>query len=192
MSLRRALAVVVAAWLAFAATGAWAYTLRELMGELAAVPSSRATFVETKTLALLAQPLELTGTLAYTRPDRLERHTLAPVEERMTLAGAELTLENVAKRQKRSFPLAAHPAMWGLVESIRGTLAGDQASLERFYWLKLEGERRAWTLTLEPRDAGLAQLVQLIRFAGSASRVERMEVFEANGDRSLMRIKPAA
>ncbi|MEO7403343.1 MAG: LolA-related protein, partial [Burkholderiales bacterium] len=117
------------------------FGLRELMMSLATVESSRAEFVETKTLAILAKPLVVTGTLTYKRPNSLERHTLTPVEERMSVVGNDLTLENVAKKQKRTFNLKLNPVMWAFVESIRASLAGDSATLERFYWVKMEGPR---------------------------------------------------
>ena len=167
-----------------------AFGLPELMGSLARVEASRAEFTETKTLALLAKPLVLTGRLIYKRPDSLERHTLTPVEERMIVVGSELTLENVTKKQKRTFSLKASPVMWAFVESIRASLAGDQKTLERFYWVKFEGRASDWVVNLEPRDAAMSEYVQLIRLSGTQNRIERVEVFEKNGDTSLMRIKP--
>ena len=47
--------------------------LPELMAELHAVSSVRAKFVEKKYLHALSAPLELSGTLAYEAPDRLEK-----------------------------------------------------------------------------------------------------------------------
>ena len=180
-----AIAFVITPQLARAAD----FGLRELMTGLATVESSRAEFVETKTLAILAKPLVVTGTLNYKRPNSLVRHTLTPVEERMSVVGNDLTLENVAKKQKRTFNLKLNPVMWAFVESIRASLAGDSATLERFYWVKMEGPREAWIVNLEPRDAAMSQHVQLIRLMGAADRIERVEVFETNGDRSSMRIK---
>ena len=167
-----------------------AFGLEELFASMARVPAARAQFVETKTMALLAKPLTLTGTLAYERPGKLERRVLKPHEERMTVEGDSLTLENVAKREKRTFALAANPVLWAFVESIRATLAGDRKALERFYWLRLVGDGRAWTLELEPRDHTIGQYVQWIHVAGSGNRIERVAVFETNGNRSVTRIKP--
>jgi outer membrane lipoprotein-sorting protein len=167
-----------------------AFGLPELMSSLARVEASRAEFTETKTLALLAKPLVLTGRLLYKRPDSLERQTLTPVEERMVVVGSELTLENVTKKQKRTFSLKASPVMWAFVESIRASLAGDQKTLERFYWVKFQGKATEWVVNLEPRDAAMSEYVQLIRLSGAQDRIERIEVFEKNGDRSDMVIKP--
>lgn len=160
------------------------------MGMLAKVPSSRAEFVETKTLAVLARPLVLTGTLSYTRPDRFERHVRSPVEERMLVAGDEITIDSPARKERRTLGLRMNPVLWGFVESMRGTLAGDLKSLERFYWVRLEGDAQRWVLVLEPRDPAMSQFVQVIRVSGAADRIDRVEVYEASGDRADMRIKP--
>lgn len=166
------------------------FGLGDVMTAMARVPSSRAEFVETKTLALLAKPLVLTGTLRYERPGTLERIVRTPTEERMLVSGDQLTLESPAKQQKRTFALRSNPTMWAFVESIRATLAGDRATLERFYWTRVEGEAAAWVVNLEPRDSQMAEYVQQIRVFGGGDRVERIEVYESNGDRSVTRIKP--
>lgn len=193
MLLMAAIALLVVygtlAWV-LAAEAPARFGLPEVMAAMAKVPASRAEFVETKTIALLAKPLTLTGTLRYERPGTLERHVRTPVEERMLVEGDRLTLENVAQGTKRSFALQSNPVMWAFVESVRGTLAGNRAALERFYWVRVEGERSGWVVNLDPRDAQMAELVQQIRVFGSADRIDRIEVYEANGDRSVTRIKP--
>jgi outer membrane lipoprotein-sorting protein len=165
--------------------------LEDVMARLAQVGASRAEFVETKTMAFLEKPIVSTGTLAYERPGRLERHTRTPHEERMIVAGDDITIEIPAKKQKRTFGLRLNPVLWGFIESIRATLAGDLKTLERFYWVRLSGETARWTLDLEPRDAAMSRYVQAIRLSGGTGGLERVEVFEANGDRADMRIKPA-
>jgi len=55
-----------------------AWDVTRLMRELGEVKSAKARFVERKHLAILSAPLEATGTLLYTAPGRLEKHTLTP------------------------------------------------------------------------------------------------------------------
>src|SRR4029453_10340205 len=68
-------------------------TITELMQMLGSVESASAKFVETRHSALLKSPLVLQGTLAYRRPDRLEKHVLSPYDERITVEGSRLSLE---------------------------------------------------------------------------------------------------
>jgi len=166
------------------------FDLPALMELLAAVPASTDNFSETRHSAVLSAPLVLKGTLAYARPDRLEKNVLAPYEERTVVAGSSVTMENRALQQTRTFSLASSSPISAFVESIRATLAGDRAALERHYHVKLEGNAEAWTMTLAPRDRKLASLVKSIRMAGARERLKRIEVDEASGDRSVMLIGP--
>ena len=166
------------------------FELPALMELLAAVQSSKDSFSETKHSAVLSTPLLLKGTLSYARPDRLEKNVLAPYEERTLVAGSSVTMENRALQQTRTFSLASSSPLSAFVESMRATLAGDRAALERHYRVQLEGKAEAWTMTLVPREKKLASLVKRIQIAGARERLKRIEVEEASGDRSVMLIGP--
>ncbi len=160
--------------------------LPELMQELRAVKSAHGRFVERKYLAALSAPLELSGTLAYTAPGRLEKRTLQPRAERLLLEGNTLTLED--QKRRRSYALEQNPPIWAFVESIRSTLAGDLETLNRFYDVRLEGERSAWRLTLRPSEPSMQSMVSEIRIGGRGAWLEAIEVLDAGGDRSVMTI----
>lgn len=162
--------------------------LVDLMRSLQAVKSSRARFVERKELAILTEPLESSGTLVYRAPGRLEKHTLVPERESMVLENGRLVLENAERGWRRSFALHEHPVIWAFVESIRSTLAGDLATLRRFYDVELEGSELDWRLLLRPREPAMKTVVDEIRIGGSGSWISRIEILEAGGDRSVMTI----
>lgn len=162
--------------------------VEQLMRELAQVKSSRAQFVERKHLAILNAPLESSGTLIYTAPGRLEKHTLAPRRESLVLERDRLTLENKERNQRRTFALQDQPVIWSFVESIRSTLAGDLETLSRFYRVTLDGDERRWRLTLKPVEPDMQNVVSEIRIGGSRNRVDSIEIFETQGDRSVMTI----
>lgn len=162
------------------------WTLTDLMALMAQVPSSREAFTERKYMDVLVEPIVLTGDLSYQRPDRLERHVRRPYEERLIVEGDRLTLETLDG--KRKIALRHHPVIWGFVESIRATLTGDEATLQKVYDARLEGSRDQWTLTLRPKDPQLAEYVTSIEIGGAGSRIERVETREADGDRSVMTI----
>jgi outer membrane lipoprotein-sorting protein len=189
IGLRRALAAAAALLTALyfvPAPGQAAGTLglEQLMHELAQVKSSRGKFVERKYLAMLDTPLESSGTLAYAAPGRLEKHMLAPREESLILDGDTLIIENKRTGKRRSLTLQENPVVWGFAEGIRSTLNGDLATLRRFYKVALEGDFRAWRLRLEPTEPRMRQAAAEIRLGGSGTWVNRIEIFEAGGDRS--------
>ncbi|MCM2327408.1 MAG: outer membrane lipoprotein carrier protein LolA [Lysobacter sp.] len=163
------------------------WTIARLMEALAANKASRATFNETRFLALLDRPLESSGELRFTPPGRLEKRTLAPGSETLVVDGDSVTVERLGKRY--SLSLRDHPEVAVFVDSIRGTLAGDLKSLERAYTLSLEGREPRWRLVLRPRDAPVARLVESIEVDGAGADVRRIEITQPDGDRSLMLIR---
>ena len=168
--------------------GAQTWDLPAMMHAMAQVPSSNARFVETRHVALLTQPLELKGSLSYERPHRLAKHVQSPFDELLSVDGDALIVFNKTKGEQRVVSLRDQPAAGALVASVRATLAGDLAQLERHYKVALTGTRASWSLSLVPRDARVRAYVETITLAGSGARLERIESVEASGDRSRMTI----
>jgi outer membrane lipoprotein-sorting protein len=183
------LAVIAAALLlALASPAAFAaWDLQQLMESLARNKSGRATFVETKHIAMLSAPLVSSGELLYTAPDKLEKRTLKPKPETMAIDGDMLSITR--GRQKFELQLQAQPELAAFIDSIRGTLAGDRSALERSYRLSLEGTADNWVLQLVPTDNRMKAVVQRIRISGVQGDVKRIEIEQADGDSSLMAIE---
>ncbi len=160
----------------------------QLMRELGAVKRSQAQFVERKYLKVLNAPLELRGTLTYVAPGNLEKRTLSPKPETLTVEGDRLTIESAARNERRTLRLQDYPLLWAFVESIRSTLGGDIVVLQRFYRVELEGGPAQWRLYLVPRDKEMRKVISLIRIGGSRDRMDLIVVQEASGDRSVMKI----
>ena len=165
-----------------------AWSVEQLMLRFSQVKSSRATFVERKYLRVLNAPLDSSGTLVYTAPGYLEKHTLKPRPESLVLEKDTLTFEDKSRNRRRTLRLQEYPVVWAFVESIRATLAGDLKSLNRFYRVGLEGNESEWRLTLDPREPGIERMVSEIRISGSGTSVRSMEITEAEGDRSVMTV----
>ena len=192
-SLLQSLAFALAVGLALvtlspAAFAAW--DLQQLMETLAQNKSGRARFVETKHIAMLEQPIESSGELLFTAPDRLEKRTFKPQVESMIVNGGELLIER--GRQKHKLQLQAYPELAAFIDSIRGTLAGDRKALERNYRLSLEGPAERWTLLLAPLDEKMQAVIKVIRIHGASDQVRSIEVTQADGDKSLMSIEKLA
>ena len=187
---RAVLAVVLLACVfpAWPAEPAAPWGVESLMQQLSQVKQSKARFVERKYLKVLKAPLELSGTLTYVRPGRLEKRTLKPKPESLIVADDKLTQENPGRKEHRVLKLQDYPVVWGFVESIRATLGGDIKALEHFYRVELEGGPAKWQLYLTPRDRKMNEVISLIRIDGSQARVNTIEVQEARGDRSVMKI----
>ncbi len=165
-----------------------AWGLEQLMQDLGRIKAAKGRFIERKYMAMLSTPLELSGTLVYTAPGKLEKHTLRPQAESLILEGDKLTVDNKARNQRRTFSLPENPVIWAFVESIRATLAGDLKTLNRFYHVDLEGTQSRWTLLLKPRDPAMQNVVSEIRLSGGGTWIDRIETVESGGDRSVMTV----
>jgi hypothetical protein len=166
------------------------WTLDRLMQQLGEVRSAHASFVEHKSIAMLETPVESSGELFYTAPDRFEKRTLQPKSEVMRLEGDMLVLEQ--GRKKRAVNIERYPEIAAFVASIRGTLAGDRAALEQHFALSLSGDEQDWTLQLEPRTEEIGKLLSQMRISGSGSELHRIAIEQTDGDSSLMTITPVA
>lgn len=167
---------------------AYAWDIADLMQRLSSHRSGRASFTETTYLAVLDKPVEASGELAFAAPDRLQKTTLEPKREALLLQGDTLTIER--KGRRRQLRMSDYPQMAVFIDSIRGTLMGDRAALERTYALTLAGDAQAWLLELTPKD-GATQTIASVRVGGSDDRVHTIEILQADGDRSVMRIQNA-
>jgi hypothetical protein len=167
-----------------------AWDVAQLMQGLSRVESARARFTEQKYMSILKEPLTTSGLLEFHAPDKLEKHVLKPFEERYRVADDTLVIEEPAQGSTRRFVLQRYPAMWAFVEGLRATLAGDVASLQRFYSIKLQGTQEHWRLDLEPSDKAMQEIVRSIQIQGARNQIDTIEILEKNGDRSVMTIVP--
>lgn len=159
-----------------------------LLARIAADEPIESRFVEHKYLKLLDAPVVSSGTLRYDPPGRLEKRTEKPRVEAMILQDDRLILERDGRT--RSIGVAQLPAIGALVGSLRDLLAGNRLALEQRFRLIAQGSDRAWQLVLLPSDPDLASLVSRILVEGSDARIGSIEVLQADGDRSSMRLTP--
>ncbi|HHH28316.1 MAG TPA: outer membrane lipoprotein carrier protein LolA [Polyangiaceae bacterium] len=158
-------------------------TLRSLLHAFSELPGLEARFREEKHIALLAVPVRSEGRIWFVNPGRLMRRVTRPDASAALIDGGQLRMRNGDQTQELS--IDSNPVLRGFVESFRAVLAGDQATLERFYDAQLTpGEGDAWTLRLTPRDEALGAFVREIRMSGHGVSMQEMLMVEVNGDRT--------
>ena len=164
------------------------FDLAQLMQTLAQAKAGEATFVETRSVAMLERTLESSGRLSFEAPDTFVRETLKPRRERFAVVGNTVTMS--LGQRSRSVPLDSVPEAAVIVEAIRGTLTGNRAALERHFDVTVSGTPQRWSLELKPREPRLRALVIAVRVSGQQAEVREMTVALADGDSSVMRIEP--
>lgn len=188
----RVSAIFVMLMVGFTSSAVFASTweISSLMELLAKNRGGLTTFTEKKQIAMLDAPLESSGELLYKAPNYLEKRTLTPKPESFVLDNDTITIKRGKKRY--TLKLQSHPKVAIFIESIRGTLAGDQAALQRLYQLDLAGESQQWTLTLSPSDSRMSDIINHILIHGEHGKINSIEIHQADGDYSVMYIEQPA
>ncbi len=162
-------------------------TQQELLAALRAVPGVHARYREVQHIGLLAAPLESSGTMHFAPPTRLAKRQLAPNAAAMVVEGRRLRFADEFGRDE--IDLGANPAVALFVDSFVDVLAGDDTSLARTWAIGFtagaDGDPRAWVLALRPRAAPADRLVERILLRGRNEVVQRIEVHEKGGDRTI-------
>ena len=160
----------------------------ELLQLLAQRQHGHASFTEVHTLAMLKEPLTSSGELFYEAPDHLEKRTLKPTPESLVLEHGVLTARR--GHRTRVLELSEYPQVVPFVESIRATLAGDRAALERHFTVDFSGDLEHWTLRLIPLDPAVAKSVADITLTGTRATIATVATRQGDGDHTLMTIGP--
>lgn len=163
------------------------WTLQSLMSELSKVKSVQSTFNEAKSMSMLNEPLQSSGTLSYKAPDFVEKRVLSPQTSYYIVSGDQVTI-GTAQNQERQIVLFQYPALEAFIAALRATLAGDLKTLKEYYDVQFEGSRENWTMHLSPQDEEMQNFVKQIAMHGSGNRVKQVVTVEPNNDSSTMTI----
>ncbi len=178
--------LLLLAWL-LAAPLAQAFDLDQLGARLAEQPVVRGQFIQEKHLRALPQPLTSRGQFVLGAERGLLWQLRSPLKQdyridhngiaRRTPAGwQQQPGQDAASQQSRLF---------------LAVLTGDHQGLARDFDLQLSGSQEAWRLTLAPKSLLLKQIFSHIQIEGGAL-VERIELLETQGDRSVLRLTRSA
>ncbi len=166
--------------------------LKDVMNRLSQVKSANADFTEKKFVKLLTAPVESSGTLIYQAPNRFEKHTKKPLEEKMTVERDTVTLEQVARKKKQALFVGSYPARAAIIDGMHGALSGNLAALQQTFNIKVEGNAARWTLNLVPLDAQQLAYINAIRVSGKEDFIDAIEILQSDGDRSVMSMTQTA
>ncbi len=175
-------------WVAAPVAQAAAFDANALMLLLGSHTPGKATFVETKTLAMLKKPVVSEGELRYEPPGKLIMITKSPKAEFMVVDGD--TLVRQADGKTGRIKLDEFPQVAGMIEGIRGSLGGNRLLLEQHYQLDVSGSSSAWRMRLTPKDSRVQDFIKYIDIAGQSSTIRSIDILQADGDSSHMAITP--
>lgn len=165
-----------------------AFDLNDLQAQLRATPVVRGHFVQQKFLRSLPQPLTSRGDFTLAAGKGLLWLLRTPIAQDLRINA------NGISRRDESGAWQALPQQTGSGRENRlflSVLAGDTRGLQENFDLALTGQADAWQLLLTPRSALLRQIFDTIQIDGG-KLVDRIELRETQGDRSVLQMTDAA
>lgn len=162
---------------------ALAFDLDQLSAQLAKPAVVRGPLIQEKHLRALPQPLTSRGQFVLSRDLGLLWQLQSPLQQDYRIDG-----QGIAKRTPKGWQ--QQPGQDVAAQQSRlflAVLKGDHSGLARDFQLRLSGTSEAWQLRLTPRSPLLKQIFDSIQIDGGAL-VERIELHETQGDRSVLRL----
>ena len=165
-------------------TAASSRGLEDLERRLARTPPVSTDFVEYRFSHLLKKPLRSSGTLEYRADGVLVRNVVAPKAEVTEVDGDQVRITRAGK-PTRALSLQRAPQLRVLLGSFRALLEGRLTPLQQDFTITLDEDAANWTLTLKPKDPGLAKHLAHIHVLGSGDKPSCLEALEPDGDGAL-------
>lgn len=167
----------------FLSPSVWAFDSAQLAQQLAATEVVRGEFVQEKHLRSLAMPLSSRGQFVLSKQLGLLWQVQQPFAQSYRIDGQGVALLTASGWQSQpGQSVAARQSQLFLA-----VLQGDQRALEADFNLQLQGSTEQWQLSLLPKALFLQQIFKVIEIYGGAL-VERIELHETQGDRTVMRM----
>lgn len=157
--------------------------LDQLAAQLSSVPLVHGKFVQEKHLRGLPKPLLSEGRFVLARARGLLWLMETPVKQdyRIVPNGIEQRTPDGWKAIRQQAGLAQQSRLFTAV------LQGDRTALERDFTISLGKPATGWQLDLAPKSELLKQIFTRITITG-AQYVERIEMNETQGDRTVVRM----
>lgn len=163
--------------------------LARLEERISGLQTLQADFVQEKYLAVLDEPLVLSGTLSMQKPDRFSWIVRKPLRYSMVIVGEVAHQWDEDTRRVEKIPLSGNPVFGAAIRQLQGWLSGAYRSMLGEYEVRVLG-REPITLEFVPRETALAREVierVTVTFGRDERYIRRMEILERRGDRTLLR-----
>lgn len=146
----------------------------------------RADFTQTKKVPGFAKPLVSTGNFVAARGRGVLWRTLKPFASELRLTQNEIRATQGGQTAMR-LDAAREPAVRLITTLMFALLNGDVSGLASLFELSGSVKGAGWQLALLPRPGALQQVLKKVELEGDGF-VRRIQLFEANGDESLIQI----
>ncbi|MDR7332788.1 outer membrane lipoprotein carrier protein LolA [Roseateles asaccharophilus] len=146
----------------------------------------RGDFTQTKKVPGFAKPLVSTGNFVAARGRGVLWRTVKPFASELRLTQNEIRATQGGQTAMR-LDAAREPAVRVINTLMFSLLNGDVSSLADLFELSGGTKRATWQLALVPKPGALQQVLRRVELEGDGF-VRRIQLFEANGDESVIQL----
>ena len=146
----------------------------------------RGDFTQTKKVPGFAKPLVSTGSFVAARGRGVLWRTVKPFASELRLTQNEIRATQGGQTSMR-LDAAREPAVRLITTLMFALLNGDVSGLAEVFELKGSVKGTGWQLSLSPKPGPLQQVLRKVELEGDGF-VRRIQLFEANGDESLIQL----
>ena len=146
----------------------------------------RGEFTQTKKVPGFAKPLVSTGDFVAARGRGVLWRTLKPFASELRLTQNEIRATQGGQTAMR-LDAAREPAVRLITTLMFSLLNGDVSGLADVFELTGTTKGASWQLSLTPKPGALQQVLKKVELEGDGF-VRRIQLFEANGDESLIQL----
>lgn len=139
--------------------------LDALLKSLARPAPATVAFSEARYSRLLTRPLTVSGEMSAPEAGTLVRRIDSPYHETMTISATQVRIER-GDEKVRVLPLQRAPELRGLLQAFGALLAGDRATMEKYFAIELKRADASWTLSLRPLEQRAAQKLGVLIMSG--------------------------
>ena len=163
-------------------------TFDQLQSAAQGIQSLSSDFVQEKHLAIFSETLRSKGRFIYRKPDYLRWELLSPVSSGFVLRGQQGERWNGLSKETSSFRVDSDPMMGIIARQLFAWAKVDIGWLQSRYRIELVAEQpvRLQLFPLDQGESGFIEQLQIL-FAADNSHVEVVEMYEAGGDKTLLR-----
>ncbi len=145
----------------------------------------RADFTQTRHLAALKKPLQISGHMMFSRDAGVIWQIDRPYRMGYVMTGKGVT-ELLPDGGQKTRSTGNIPGI-GSVEGIfRGILSADRKALDQHFNSQLKGSAAKWNLSLQPRTPALQKALKSVELSGGAY-VDEVRILEVSGDDTQIR-----
>jgi hypothetical protein len=136
-----------------------------LLKSLARPAPATVGFSEARYSRLLTRPLTVSGEMSVPAAETLVRRIDSPYRETMTITSTQVRIEREGD-QVRVLPLQRAPELRGLLQAFGALLAGDRATMEKYFAIDLQRDGSSWILALKPLEKRAQQKLGVLTMSG--------------------------